>query len=292
MLKVLETGPHALFQDLGRNGYSGLGVGPSGAFDRGSARRANRMVGKDDNAPVVEILFGGFQVQAETALRLVFTGTDADVFVDKRRMRTHTVLDVRAGQTVRLEVGTGLRAYLAVAGGFDISPVLGSVATDTLSGIGPAPIAANDCLPTKAHQDQSDVQAPSQPPHAKHLPAPFVPQQREVLDVVVGPREDWFEDVSELFNQQFEVSAESDRVGVNLQAARPLQRAADGELASEGALRGALQVPPSGHPVAFGADHPITGGYPVIGVLTTESVDKMAQLSPGTIVTFRGVDKH
>ena len=107
--------------------------------------------------------------------------------------------------------------------------------------------------------------------------------------MVLGPRQDWFADASELFNQDFRVSSDSDRIGVNLEATRPLQRAHDGELASEGALRGALQVPPSGHPVAFGADHPITGGYPVIGVLTSESVDKMAQLSPGTIVTFRGI---
>lgn len=285
MLKVLETGPQATFQDLGRNGYSGLGVGPSGAFDLGATRRANRMLGNDDNAPVIEILFGGFQLRAERPARLVFTGTDADVFVDKRRMRTHTVIDVSEGQTVRLDVGTGLRAYLAVAGGFDVPVVLGSAATDTLSGIGPGPIHAGDCLSTGASRKNSPVG----PPHAKHVPAPFVPHQREVLDVVVGPRQDWFEDLSELFNQEFEITAESDRVGVNLKATRPLRRAAKGELASEGALRGALQVPPSGHPVAFGADHPITGGYPVIGVLTSESVDKLAQLSPGTVVTFRGV---
>ena len=132
MLKVLETGPQATFQDLGRSGYSGLGVGPSGAFDRGAARRANRMLGNDDNAAVVEILFGGFQVTAQQAVRIVFTGTDADVFVDKRRMRTNPVLDIHKGQTVRLDVGTGLRAYLAVAGGFAVEPVLGSVARSNI----------------------------------------------------------------------------------------------------------------------------------------------------------------
>ncbi|WKS49973.1 biotin-dependent carboxyltransferase family protein [Corynebacterium propinquum] len=283
MLKVLETGPQATFQDLGRSGYSGLGVGPSGAFDRGAARRANRMLGNDDNAAVVEILFGGFQVTAQQAVRIVFTGTDADVFVDKRRMRTNTVLDIDKGRTVRLDVGTGLRAYLAVAGGFAVDPVLGSVATDTLSGIGPAPIEPGASLPTNTGTVTPAL------PQIKHLPAQFVPQAREVLEVVLGPRQDWFADASELFNQDFRVSSDSDRIGVNLEATRPLQRAHDGELASEGALRGALQVPPSGHPVAFGADHPITGGYPVIGVLTSESVDKMAQLSPCTIVTFRGI---
>lgn len=95
MLKVLETGPQATFQDLGRTGYSGLGVSPSGAFDRGAARRANRMLGNDENSAVIEILFGGFEVVAEKPVRIVFTGTDADVFVDKRRMRTNTVLDIQ-----------------------------------------------------------------------------------------------------------------------------------------------------------------------------------------------------
>lgn len=284
MLKVLETGPQATFQDLGRTGYSGLGVSPSGAFDRGAARRANRMLGNDENSAVIEILFGGFEVVAEKPVRIVFTGTDADVFVDKRRMRTNTVLDIQKGQTVRLEIGTGLRAYLAISGGFAVEPVLGSVATDTLSGIGPDPITSGTSLPTNAKNSTAEL------PQTKHLPTQFVPKSHEVLDIVLGPRQDWFAETAELFNQTFQISSDSDRIGVNLIASRPLQRAYDGELASEGAMRGALQIPPSGHPVAFGADHPITGGYPVIGVLTSESVDKMAQLSPGTIVTFRAAN--
>ena len=284
MLKVLETGPQATFQDLGRTGYSGLGVSPSGAFDRGAARRANRMLGNDENSAVIEILFGGFEVVAENPVRIVFTGTDADVFVDKRRMRTNTVLDIQKGQTVRLEIGTGLRAYLAISGGFAVEPVLGSVATDTLSGIGPDPITSGTSLPTNAKNPTAEL------PQTKHLPTQFVPKSHEVLDIVLGPRQDWFAETAELFNQTFQISSDSDRFGVNLIASRPLQRAYDGELASEGAMRGALQIPPSGHPVAFGADHPITGGYPVIGVLTSESVDKMAQLSPGTIVTFRAAN--
>lgn len=284
MLKVLETGPQATFQDLGRTGYSGLGVSPSGAFDRGAARRANRMLGNDENSAVIEILFGGFEVVAENPVRIVFTGTDADIFVDKRRMRTNTVLDIQKGQTVRLEIGTGLRAYLAISGGFAVEPVLGSVATDTLSGIGPDPITSGTSLPTNAKNPTAEL------PQIKHLPTQFVPKSHEVLDIVLGPRQDWFAETAELFNQTFQISSDSDRIGVNLIASRPLQRAYDGELASEGAMRGALQIPPSGHPVAFGADHPITGGYPVIGVLTSESVDKMAQLSPGTIVTFRAAN--
>lgn len=284
MLKVLETGPQATFQDLGRTGYSGLGVSPSGAFDRGAARRANRMLGNDENSAVIEILFGGFEVVAENPVRIVFTGTDADVFVDKRRMRTNTVLDIQKGQTVRLEIGTGLRAYLAISGGFAVEPVLGSVATDTLSGIGPDPITSGTSLPTNAKNSTAEL------PQTKHLPTQFVPKSHEVLDIVLGPRQDWFAETAELFNQTFQISSDSDRIGVNLIASRPLQRAYDGELASEGAMRGALQIPPSGHPVAFGTDHPITGGYPVIGVLTSESVDKMAQLSPGTIVTFRAAN--
>ncbi|MDK4305030.1 biotin-dependent carboxyltransferase family protein [Corynebacterium pseudodiphtheriticum] len=284
MLKVLETGPQATFQDLGRAGYSGLGVSPSGAFDRGAARRANRMLGNDENSAVIEILFGGFEVVAEKPVRIVFTGTDADVFVDKRCMRTNTVLDIQKGQTVRLEIGTGLRAYLGISGGFAVEPVLGSVATDTLSGIGPDPITSGTSLPTNAKNPTVGL------PRIKHLPTQFVPKSHAVLDIVLGPRQDWFAETAELFNQTFQISSDSDRIGVNLIASRPLQRAYDGELASEGAMRGALQIPPSGHPVAFGADHPITGGYPVIGVLTSESVDKMAQLSPGTIVTFRAAN--
>jgi allophanate hydrolase subunit 2 len=105
------------------------------------------------------------------------------------------------------------------------------------------------------------------------------------IDVVLGPREDWFADVSALFGTAWTVTPMSNRVGVRL-AGPALAWSRSGELASEGVVLGAIQVPPDGQPLVFLADHPTTGGYPVIGVVT--DLTPLAQARPGSTVTFRG----
>ena len=109
-----------------------------------------------------------------------------------------------------------------------------------------------------------------------------------VLDVVLGPRDDWFtpEWRATLTGQDFSVSADSDRVGVRTTAETPLARSVARELPSEGVETGSLQVPPEGFPVLFLADHPMTGGYPVIGVVARDDVRLAAQLRPGQRIRF------
>lgn len=280
-LTVLSTGPLTTVQDEGRPGQAALGIGRSGACDRASARLANRLVGNPLDAAVLEVTLGGLAVRAEADLLVVTTGARCP----GAPHAAPTVL--RRGQELRLgPPASGLRSYLAVRGGVAVRPVLGSRATDVLSGLGPAVPAAGDVLP---------VGEPTAPLPGVDLAPVSEPVAGELtVAVLPGPRADWFGDrgLAGLTGQSWTVTSESNRVGLRLDGA-PLDRLRTGELPSEGMVRGALQVPPSGTPVLFLADHPVTGGYPVIGYvlddLRDSHVDRCAQLRPGQSVRFTAV---
>ncbi len=286
---VISTGPQAIFQDRGRFGFASSGVSASGSFDRLSAARANHALGNDPNATVIEILMGSFEVEAQSSAAIVFTGTAANVSVRTEQGRsknatTNTIIDIDPGDRIRLEnADYGMRAYFAVRGGFAVEEVLGSTSTDLLSRLGPDPISAGDELAVA--RDIADTQWW---PRLRQLPVLWHRAPVETLTVIRGPRDKWFtqESLDSFFTQEFTVSNDSNRIGIRLDATTPLVRRVEGELKSEGMVRGSIQVPPGGHPVVFGPDHPVTGGYPVIAVLSARSCDRSAQLSPGDKVRF------
>lgn len=273
---VLSAGPLTTLQDAGRPGQASTGVGRSGAADRASYRLANRLLGNAAGAAVLEVTFGGLTLEASADLTVVTTGA---------RCPGSAVHDapgqLRAGAALRLGVpASGLRTYVGVRGGFAVPPVLGSRSTDVLSGVGPPVVSTGDVLP---------VGAPELPmPGVDVAPVADPPEGEVTVRVLSGPRRDWFTDTAwaSLTGEAYTVTSESNRVGLRLDG-RPLERAAADELPSEGMVRGALQVPPSGRPVLFLADHPVTGGYPVIGYVTDEDVDACAQLRPGQALRFR-----
>jgi biotin-dependent carboxylase-like uncharacterized protein len=187
---------------------------------------------------------------------------------------------VMPGDELRVGVPAhGLRTYVAVRGGIDVPPVLGAKATDVISGLGPLPLAAGQELPIGRQTVGHPVAdfAP-QPPYEEH----------PVLRVLPGPREDWFtaEALGTLCSAPYEVTVDSNRIGIRL-SGPVLRRHISSELPSEAMVRGALQVPPSGQPVLFLADHPVTGGYPVIGVVTEDTLHHAAQARPGQRISFR-----
>ena len=279
-LRVSATGPLTTVQDLGRPGRAALGVGPSGAADRAALRLANRLVGNPEGAAALEVTLGGLEVRAGDELVVALTGAPSPAAVDGRAVASYAVVALRAGQLLTLAAPlTGLRTYVAVRGGIDVPAVLGSRSTDVLAGIGPPALAAGDTLPV-GHPPPGfpavDV-APVAPPVGGDL----------VLRVVIGPRADWFapEALRLLARTSWEVTPDSDRVGMRLSGPR-LRRARAGELPSEGMVRGALQVPPSGQPTLLLADHPVTGGYPVIAVVPDRDADRAAQARPGQRLRF------
>jgi biotin-dependent carboxylase-like uncharacterized protein len=279
-ITILAAGPMALIQDLGRPGHAHLGVPPSGALDRPSLLLANRVTGNTADSAAIETVLGGLAFRAECSCTIAVTGPSVPVRVGGREAGTHTPVHVRAGQTVELgSPRSGLRNYVAISGGLDVAPHLGSRSTDILSGIGPDPLRVDDVLP---------LGIAARPPAGEDAVPPPSPADHLTIPVLLGPRDDWF-DVGKLGTFTWAVSPESNRVGLRLLGA-PLTRAAEfvgRELTSEGVVTGAVQVPANGRPVIFLADHPTTGGYPVIGVVADRYLAALAQARPGTKVKLR-----
>lgn len=294
MIEVLRAGALTTVQDQGRPGWAHLGVPRSGALDPAALRLANRLVGNPEHAAGLEITLTGCELRFTRAVTVALTGAEVDVLVERRPAETPPgggrpverrpgdtgrPLSLPAGATVRIgPARAGVRSWLAVSGGIAVEPVLGSRATDTLSGLGPPPLRDGARLP---------VGAPTGPPAPVDLTvAPAVPAGLR-LALRPGPRQDWFTPAALdlLLRTAYAISPASNRVGARL-AGAALPRAVAGELPSEGLVLGAVQVPPDGQPLIFLADHPTTGGYPVIGVV--DDVTPLAQARPGTTVTFHG----
>lgn len=274
---ILRTGPLTVLKDRGRPGHAGQGVAPSGAVDRSAYARANALVGNPPGAAVLECTLGGLRVRFDEPATAVLTGTDAVLSVGGSRTDLEEVVEIPAGAEVTVTMPRrGLRSYLAVRGGFAVSPVLGSRATDRLTRVGPPVPAAGDVLPIGAI-----------PPGAPR-PGAAAPRTADgPWEVDLGPREDWFtaQAVATFLGAEYTVSPAGDSVGLRL-AGPALSRSRTEELPSEGVVRGAVQVPPDGQPIIFQADHPVTGGYPVIAVLTPAAADLAAQARPGAKVRF------
>ncbi|WP_370068325.1 5-oxoprolinase/urea amidolyase family protein [Streptacidiphilus sp. MAP5-3] len=287
---VVRPGPLATVQDEGRPGVAALGVPHAGALDRPAAARANALVGNPADAAVVEATLGGIALRAEADAWVAVTGAPAPVRVGGRTAAWGAAARVRAGELIEVRtVTTGLRCYLAMDGGFAVAPVLGSRSTDLLSGLGPEPLAAGAVLPLGPAAPAGDG-----PPSVDWLPL-SAPTDRDevVLRLSPGPRRDWFDAdaLRVLAAARYRVSPQSNRVGLRLTDGPALvRRHAPGqglsELPSEGMVLGAVQVPPDGMPVVFLADHPTTGGYPVIGVVPEADLAAAAQAVPGAPVRF------
>ena len=285
-LRVLEPGPLTLVQDLGRPGLAALGVGRSGAMDRAAHRLANRLVGNPEQAATLEVLLGGIALALPEGAWVAVTGGTGPIALDGRAVTARTAVRVeRDGAELRLgALEHGLRAIVAVRGGVCSPAVLGSRARDTLAGLGPVPLVAGE-------------EVPLGPEPVTPVPAiDFVPVDAPAggtieLAVRPGPRRDWFaaEAWSALLTVEWTVSSRSDRTGVRLDGPA-LERdpsAESRELPSEGMLPGSIQVSPDGAPTVLGPDAPVTGGYPVIAVLTDAALDLLAQLRPGQPVRLR-----
>lgn len=280
---IRTAGPLSTIQDLGRAGHMGTGIPVSGAMDRRSHGLANRLVGNAEHRATIEVTLGGLEVEFDADVRIAVTGAEIDVFLGSRREGTNAALSVAAGTPVRLGAPrAGLRSYVAVAGGFDAPALFGSRSTDVLSGLGPekladgAKIALGVPDPGEAPNEWVDQAAV----------APILPNIE--VRILPGPRLEWFTEgaLTALRSSAYTVGARSNRIGVRLEGAE-LERSITGELTSEGIICGAIQVPANGQPLVFMADHPTTGGYPVIAVVHPGDLHLLAQATPGSTVRFR-----
>jgi biotin-dependent carboxylase-like uncharacterized protein len=285
-LEILHTGPLALVEDLGRTGKAHLGVGRSGAADRRAHTLANRLVANPDDRATVEVTLGGFSARVRGgAVDIAVTGADTDPAINGIPFGTNSIHRATDGDVISM--GTpyaGMRSYLAVRGGIDVTPSLGSRSYDVLSAIGPRPLQTGDELPVGLHN--SDY------PELDQAPVATIDARLLDLRVVPGPRAEWFVDPDALVHNVWVASERSDRVGMRLTGTPLRYRWPDRQLPSEGATRGAIQVPPNGLPVLLGPDHPVTGGYPVAGVIVDADIDKVAQIRPGQAVRLHWARPH
>ena len=289
----MTPGLHSVLQDMGRPGQTGQGVSRSGALDLGALRAANRAVGNRSDMACVESVLGGLSFVCHGRAVIAVTGAQTPVTITNAsglqwQASHYQPIELDAGDRVSLGSPlAGLRSYLAIRGGFDVTPVLGSLSTDTLAQVGPPALAVGDLLGFTTLTTGTSVSLNEAPAFELPTAANIV-----TLDVVMGPRTDWFTEdaIQRLSSQLWRVTSQSNRVGIRLAGEIPLARSNHHELPSEGTSVGAIQVPASGQPVLFLADHPLTGGYPVIGAVAHYHLDLAGQIPINAQIRFNPVD--
>lgn len=290
-LRVRKPGLHSTVQDLGRYGYQRSGVPVAGALDRDSLRLANALVGNPPGAPALEILGQGptLEVEADSA-RVALAGSSAGLEflqAEPQRVPAWQSVSVRRGDVLRVgALADAACCYLAVEGGFDVPPCLGSAATYARAGLGGLEgraLRASDLLPlaVEADGERGELRLPREPDLGLS----------HAVRVILGPQEDAFtaEAVNTLLSEEFSVSKDVDRMGMRLDGPR-LEHAGDFNIVSDGITTGAIQVPGSGQPIVLLADRQTTGGYPKIATVASVDVPTLARRPAGSPVRFQAVD--
>ena len=292
VFKLLTTLMPVTFQDRGRLFQSSQGLSPSGALDQKAMANANRLVGNSLEQPVLEFTYGNARIKALQPSVIAFTGAKLPITIKSAKgtvfvFEKNTPLSIDEGDEIILgRPFTGFRSYMALRGGFKVEPVLKSASFDSLSNLGPKPLSAGDNIFIANNSALRPVLLSLDDPYS--LPEAG---DKVVLDVVMGPRTDWFteQSIAMFLEKPWQVTAASNRIGIRLQSDARLERSRSDELPSEGTVTGAIEVPANGEPVLFLRDRPVTGGYPVIANLVEDQIDLAAQIPIGAFIKFRAV---
>ncbi len=291
ILEVIEGGWLTTVQDLGRPGYARYGIPPSGAMDFFALAVANRLVGNPPGAAGLEITLTGPTLRATAPCLVAVTGADLTLQVDGREMPMWMSVFVRRGSVISFgRRRWGCRAYLAIAGGIDVPPVLGSRSTylpGRFGGLDGRALRPGDRLPIGPAPANLVEQAGRAFP--RHLIPPY--SDRPVLRAIPGPQDDHFtpEGLKTFFGAEYRILPTSDRMGYRLEGPTVVHGKGT-EIISDGVPLGAVQVPPDGQPIVMMADHQTTGGYPKIAAVIRADIPLLAQGVPGeSRVSFRPV---
>jgi antagonist of KipI len=285
-IRVKNPGMFSSIQDLGRYGYSHLGISVVGAADRLSLRIANLLVGNDENAPALEMTLLGATLEFEERRIVAITGADCDAKVGTSLVRLGETVDVPAGGVLKCGgMKTGARCYLAVHGGFDVPMVMGSTATDVRGGFGGFEgrrLKAGDVLPTRGAGNART---------RKLKPGVLDAVSRhDTIRLTRGAQQEWFgpDAFDVLFSSPYSISDQSDRTGLRLKG-QPLQPREKSQLLTDGIPLGAMQVPQDGQPIILFVDQQTTGGYPKIANVIMADMHHVGQLRPHEQVSFQEV---
>ena len=302
-IEILKPGLLTTLQDAGRLGFAHLGIGRAGAFDAPALRIANALCGNPRDACALEITLLGPTLRFHDDAWIAVTGAPIPVRVEGADQPTWAPVFVAAGSTVELgAMRFGCRSYLAVRGGFGATPVLGSRSTDVNAQLGPfagRPLRAGDVcemgsgsLFSSDNPQHRDTTRKSEPDPVllpwRLDPRPWFPEETPAtLRLLPGSHFDKLKETSRklLFSEIFTVHTDSNRVGLRL-SGPVLEFSEPVEMVSEGCVPGILQLPPSGQPIAFGPECPVSGGYPRIGQVAAVDIPRLAQRRPGDALRF------
>ena len=287
ILKVITPGPLSTVQDGGRFGYMSTGFGSGGAMDLRAMRIANILVGNNENDGVIEMTMLGLSAEFTCPSVIALTGADMQPKLNGEEIPMYETVEVQAGDKLTMGAAKqGMRGYLAVAGGFDIDPVMGSQSTNLkvkLGGFQGRKLAAGDQIPLRREADLSQCG------HNKCAPENDYPQVA-VVRVMFGPQEDYFtqKGIDTFLSARYNVSGQSDRMGVRLEGEK-IENKNGVDIISDGIAYGSVQIPASGTPIIMMADRQTTGGYAKIATVITADLHKIAQAKPGSFIRFRAV---
>lgn len=284
--KVLDPGLFSTIQDAGRFSYQAFGFSPSGVLDYRAHKLANRLLGNEDNAAVLEMTLQGVALEAGKDTVISTSGAKAAITIGGNTYDHGTAIKVMKGETLKIgKCEDGSRTYLAVSGGFDVPEILGSRSTHTRSGIGGfkgRTLKSGDVLKSAGGDFTNKLKK------IKSF------ESDDDIHIIPGQQYDRFEEEvqEKLFNSEYTITKDSDRMGIRLNGAE-LQTDAGHDVLSEPTQLGSIQVPKNGQPIILLNDRQTAGGYVRIATVALADIPKLVQKSPGGKLRFKkiGVDK-
>lgn len=281
-LTILSPGPLTTVQDSGRFGALGKGFSPGGAMDMDAMTVANLLVGNAPGVGVLEMTMLGITARFDCETVIALTGADMSTRLNDRPIARYASVAVHPGDVLTMGAASrGMRAYLAVTGGFDLPLVMGSVSTNlkcALGGFQGRKLKTGDELPL----NQSG--------------APFLPRQVSPpedypdcisLRVLLGPQDDAFtqKGIDTFLGCEYTVTDKADRMGIRL-SGEIIESKNGVDILSDGIAAGSVQIPASGTPIIMMADRQTTGGYAKIATVISADLSRAAQARPGTRIRF------
>lgn len=295
MLKIQIEMPGILttVQDQGRVGYMEYGVRTGGVMDKQSSRMANALAGNKETAAVLEMTLMGITAVLEGEGTIALTGADMGAAIDGVPVERYHAVSIKGKSRLTMGMAkNGCRGYLAVSGGIDVPPVMGSRSTDvkcSLGGLEGRPLKTGDALGSGTDAaDAAELETVQK--EIRALPRMVKFDASPVVRVVEGPQADWFsEEVKgKFYASEYKVSGESDRMGMRLEG-EAVESLHGVDIVSDGIAFGSIQIPKNGKPIIMMADHQTIGGYAKLGTVCSFDLPKLAQLKPGDKVHFEKI---
>ncbi len=285
-ISVIKPGPLTTVQDAGRFGYQSSGIRPCGVMDTAAYEAGNALVGNTRGEAVLEMTFLGGTFTFQDSAWIALTGADMGAALEGAPVPRYQPVFVKEGQTLTINMAvSGCRGYLAVRGGIDVPPVMGSRSTETgahIGGLNGRPLKSGDILPVPGDDGW-------QPPTGNAFRLPVYTNDIEVR-VIPGPQEGVFTaaGVETFYTSAYEVSPNSDRMGIRFDGPE-IESSHGTDIVSDGIVFGSVQIPSGGRPIILMADHQTAGGYAKIGTVISFDLPKLAQARPGDNVRFRRI---